>query len=47
MKQHVATTISSLTWEQINKRKMGALKIAKDLNTLVIQSYDTIASWAK
>jgi hypothetical protein len=47
MKQHVNTTISSLTWEQINKRKMGAVKIAEHLNTLVIQSYDTIASWAK
>ena len=43
----VKNILSSLTPDDIKTKKTNAQQISKDLNTLVKQSYDTIASWAK
>lgn len=47
LKSTVHKVLFSLTLDEIRTKKDKARQISKDLNTLVKQSYDTIASWAK
>jgi hypothetical protein len=47
MKENIRSIVQSLSPEEIQIKKNNALKIAKDLNLMVKQSYDTIATWAK
>jgi len=46
-KEAIAKLLNDITMEEVQQKKSAASKKAADLQALIIQSYDTIASWAK
>lgn len=46
-KEAIAKLLNDITIEEVHQKKSAASKKAADLQALIIQSYDTIASWAK
>ncbi|MEO6901882.1 MAG: hypothetical protein ABI315_01860 [Bacteroidia bacterium] len=47
LKLNVKKLLALLNWEDINVKKNNAIHISANLNKLVKESYDTIATWAK
>ncbi len=46
LKQNVQKALASLNWVEIKIKKNNASRISAELNSLILQSYATIATWA-